>query len=152
MAMHKYLDNIEEVVSVGECFRLYVRGFSMLPLLGYGRDNIIIRRTTEQEDILGRIAMFRTHSGHIIVHRVIKVENSIVTLQGDGNPYKQERCHRNDIVGVVESVIREDGREVSCSTRAWHMRERMWLILPAIVRRYALGIMRRMHRWRDNNQ
>ena len=73
-------------------------------------------------------------------------------FRDDGNPYKQERCHRNDIVGVVESVIREDGREVSCTTRAWHIRERMWLILPAIVRRYALGIMRRMHRLKDNNQ
>lgn len=145
--MHKYLNNIEEVVAVGDSFRLFVRGFSMLPLLGYGRDNIIIRRTTLEENIVGRIAMFRTPTKHIIVHRVIAVKDGIVTLQGDGNPYTREQCRRNEIVGVVESVIRESGREVSCSTASWRMRERLWLMQPAIVRRYALAIIRRIHRW-----
>lgn len=145
--MHKYLDNIEEVVSVGDSFRLFVRGFSMLPLLGYGRDNIIIRRTTEEEEIVGRIAMFRTATNHIIVHRVVEVKDGIVTLQGDGNPYTRERCHRSEIVGVVESVIRESGREVSCTTRSWRTREHIWLAQPTIVRRYALAIIRRVHRW-----
>ena len=145
--MHKFLDNIEEIVPVGESFRLFVRGFSMLPLLGYGRDNIIIRRTTEDEDIVGRIAMFRTSTNHIIVHRVVEVKDGIVTLQGDGNPYTREKCRRSEIVGVVESVIRESGREVSCTTRGWRTREHIWLAQPAIVRRYALAIIRRVHRW-----
>ena len=150
--MHKYLDNIEEVVAIGDSFRLFVRGFSMLPLLGYGRDNIIIRRTTEQEDIVGRIAMFRTATGHIIVHRVVEVKDGIVTLQGDGNPYSQERCRRSEIVGVVDAVIRESGKQVSCTTTMWRIRERIWLLQPAIVRRYALAIIRRIHRWTGKNR
>ena len=143
-----YLRDIEGIVEVGESFKLHVTGFSMLPLLGYGRDNILIRRIDAEEDITGRIAMFRTADGHIVVHRVVKVENGNVTLQGYGNPYKRELCRRSEIIGVVESVERENGREESCTTRHWLRKESIWLHLPAIVRHYTLGIMRKWLRWR----
>ncbi len=143
----KILDSIESVVPIGGSFKLYVRGFSMLPLLGYGRDHIVIRRTTADEPITGRIAMFRGPEGNIIVHRVLAVKEGVVTLQGDGNLYQKERCLRENIVGVVESVIRENGRVVSCTTKLWQLRERLWTMQPTIVRRYALAVIRRWHRW-----
>lgn len=145
--MSRLLDNIEELVAVGENFRLYVKGSSMLPLLGYGRDHIILRRTTAEEDIMGRIAMFRGERGNIIVHRVIGLHDGIVTLRGDGNIYQVEQCRREKIVGVVESVIRQNGRCVSCTSSLWRLRERIWLSQPLIVRRYALAIIRRWKRY-----
>lgn len=145
--MHKVLDNIERLIPIGESFELYVTGYSMLPLLGYGRDHIIVRRTDEEENILGRIAMFRATDGHIIVHRVMRIEDNIVYLQGDGNPYKGEKCLRSEIVGVVDWVVREDKRRVSCTTKLWRFRERVWLCQPSIVRRYALAIIRRWREW-----
>jgi hypothetical protein len=144
--MHKVLDNIEEIVPIGKHFELYVTGYSMLPLLGYGRDHIIVRRTAESEDITSRIAMFRAPDRHIVVHRVLRTEGDTVYLQGFGNPYRGESCRRSDIVGVVDAVRRESGRCVSCTTRSWRAKEWLWMHLPKIVRRYALAIMRR---WLD---
>ena len=116
----------------------------MLPLLGYGRDVIVIRRIEDGDSLLGRIAMFRAKDRHIIVHRVTAIDGENVTFQGDGNPYQAEHCRRDEVIGVVEEVIREDGRTVSCNTKIWRLRERIWLCQPCIIRRYALAVLRRM--------
>lgn len=144
--------NIEQLVEPGELFKMYVKGYSMLPLLGYGRDEIVLRRTTTEEDIAGRIAMFRTLDGRIIVHRIIDIKDGIVTLRGDGNIEQCERCAREDIIGIVESVVRGNGRTISCTTRWWHTRERIWLGQPKLVRRYALAIMRRWCNFKRRNR
>lgn len=141
--MNRVLDNIESLVDIGQSFELRVTGWSMLPMLGRGNDTIIVRRIAVEEDILGRIAMFRERDGHIVVHRVKSVDNGIVTLMGDGNTKGIERCPRERIIGVVEYVRREGGEVVSCTSRWWRTKERMWLIQPRFVRRYTLAIMRR---------
>lgn len=137
------IDNIEQLVERGESFEMVVTGYSMLPLLGYGRDRIVLHRTTDTEDIMHRAAMFRMADRRIIVHRVIRIEDDMVTLQGDGNIQQREQCRRSEIIGVVDSVIRQNGRRVSCTSRWWRIRERIWLGQPRIVRRYALALMRR---------
>lgn len=136
--------NIESIVEPGALFKMHVKGHSMLPLLGFGDDEIVLRRTYTEDEIMGRIAMFRADDGHIIVHRVIDVSNGIVTLRGDGNLLQCERCKREEIIGVVESVVRSSGESVSCTTRSWRRKERIWLGTPRVVRRYALAILRRL--------
>lgn len=141
--MSKVLENIERLIAVGESFELRVTGFSMLPLLGYGNDTIIVRRTTPTESIERRIAMFRERDGHIVVHRVQSIKDGIVTLKGDGNIRGTEQCPRERIIGVVERVRRGNGHVVSCTSWWWRTRERLWLWQPLIIRRYALAVMRR---------
>ena len=87
--------------------------------------------------------MFRTTNRRIIVHRVIAIDGDKVTFHGDGNLAQTEECSRKDVIGVVDTVIRQNGKEVSCTTRWWRIRERIWLAQPIIIRRYALAIMRR---------
>lgn len=137
------IDRFEEAVEYGECFNIRVDGHSMLPLLGYGRDTIIIRRTRPNEPIVGRIAMYRLGPKHYITHRVVSVEGDTVLLLGDGRITYDEPIKRDMVVGVVEGVIRQSGRKVSCTSRSWRLRERIWLMQPMIVRRYALAILRR---------
>ena len=144
--MHKVLDNIEHLVAVGESFELHVKGYSMLPMLGYGDDVIIVRRVDTEESIVGRIAMFRGMRGQIIVHRVLSVENERVVLRGDGNIIQTEECQRGEIIGVVDKVRRESGKVVDCTTPKWRRRERLWLSTPRWVRGKMLGVMRR---WLD---
>lgn len=147
--MSRLLDNIEELIPVGNSFELRVTGYSMLPLLGRRGDTIIVRRTTTTEPIIGRIAMFRKSNGHIVVHRVREINDGVVTLMGDGNIRDMEQCPRESIVGVVEHVRRSSGQVVSCSSRWWRMREKMWLWQPRIIRQYALALIRRWINWRD---
>ena len=137
------VDRFEEAVDYGECFNIRVDGTSMLPLLGYGRDTIIIRRTRTDEPIVGRIAMYRLGPKHYVTHRVVKVENDVVTLLGDGRITYDEPIRRDMVVGVVEGVIRKSGHKLSCTSRLWRFREWLWLSQPMIVRRYALAIIRR---------
>lgn len=144
--MHKVLDNIEHLVAVGESFELHVKGYSMLPMLGYGDDIIIVRRVDAEESIVGRIAMFRGVRGQIIVHRVLSVEKERVVLRGDGNIIQTEECQRGEIIGVVDKVRRESGKVVDCTTPKWRRRERLWLSTPRWVRGKMLGVMRR---WLD---
>lgn len=135
--------SIEDIIEVGDLFKIVVTGYSMLPLLGRGRDTIVLRRIDSNEDISGRIAMFRNDKGHIVVHRVIAIEGDVVTLRGDGNLYQVEQCPRTEIIALLESVIRESGKELSCTSKQWQQRERMWLTLPLWMRRYILAILRR---------
>ena len=148
--MQRVLDNIEAIVAVGESFELRVNGYSMLPLLGYMGDVIIVRRTSFDEDIVGRIAMFRGIKGNIIVHRVLSVDSGEVRLRGDGNTAQIESVQRAEIIGVVESVRRRDGRVVSCTSRWWHLKERLWLAIPLRIRGYLLALLRRMLDYKYN--
>ena len=144
--MHKLLDNIELLVPVGQSFELHVKGYSMLPMLGFGDDVIIVRRVDAEEHIVGRIAMFRGAQNQIIVHRVLSVTNGVVVLQGDGNIIQTEECQRGEIIGVVDMVRRASGKVIDCTTPRWRRIERLWLSLPRWVRGKMLGAMRR---WLD---
>lgn len=146
------VDRFEDSVEYGECFKIRVTGHSMLPLLGYGRDTIIIRRTRHDESIVGRIAMYRLGPKHYVTHRVISVDGDTVTLLGDGRITKDEPIRRDMIVGVVESVIRQNGRLLSCTSRTWRLKERLWLMQPMIVRRYALALLHRWIRFTQRNK
>lgn len=144
--MHKVLDNIELLVGVGESFELHVKGYSMLPMLGFGDDVIVVRRVDAEEDIVGRIAMFRGTHNQIIVHRVLSVTDGVVVLRGDGNILQTEECQRGEIIGVVDKVRRECGKVIDCTTPSWRRREQLWLSTPRWVRGKMLGVMRR---WLD---
>lgn len=151
--MNRHIDiataDITELLEEGSTFKIVVRGYSMLPLLGFGRDAIILRRVDPSEDISGRIAMFRNDNGRIVVHRIIGINSGIVSLRGDGNLYQVEQCKREEIIAVLESVIRENGKEVSCTSPRWHRKERVWLSTPLWMRRYALAILRRVADFRN---
>lgn len=151
--MNRHIDiataDITELLEEGSTFKIVVRGYSMLPLLGFGRDTIILRRVYPSEDISGRIAMFRNDNGRIVVHRIIGINSGIVSLRGDGNLYQVEQCRREEIIAVLESVVRESGKEISCTSRRWHRRERLWLSTPLWMRRYALAILRRVADFRN---
>ena len=149
MAKSDILDYICDIISEEACFELRVTGYSMLPLLGYDGDRIVIRRVDYGEEIVNRIAMFRTSQGKIILHRVVCMVDDIVVLQGDGNLQGYEHCPREEIIGVVESVVRKSGKLVSCTSRSWQLKERLWLNFPYIVRRCVLGLLRR---WLDKKR
>ena len=91
--------------------------------------------------------MFRGPQRNIIVHRVLRIDNNIVILKGDGNPHLEERTPRSEIIGVVESV-RRGNRVIDCTSKSWRRKEIMWLATPIVVRKYILAIMRRWMNFR----
>ena len=140
----KILAECENLVNVGETFKLHIKGYSMLPLLGRGDDNVIVRRISPSEPIeVGAIALFRAHDRHLVAHRIRHIDGNKITMQGDGNPIATERCRREDVIGIIEGVERNNGKYVSCTSPQWRKKERLWLSMPYIIRRYTLAIMRR---------
>lgn len=140
------IDRIEEAVEYGECFNIRVEGESMLPLLGRAGDVIVVRRIHIDEPIVGRIAMCRVRSKHYVTHRVIKRDSGMVIMRGDGRLTFDDPVERESIVGIVEGVIRQNGKRESCLSQYWRLRERLWLAQPIWMRRITLGIIRRWNR------
>ena len=149
MEKSNLINHLCDIIPEDSTFELRVTGYSMLPLLGYEQDRIVVKRVDDAFDIDNRIAMFRTKQGKIIVHRVVSVADDMVVMQGDGNLQGVEQCLRTEVIGVVDSVIRKSGKIVSCTSRTWRIRESIWLGFPHIVRRYTLALLRR---WLDRNK
>lgn len=83
-------------------FRL--EGNSMRPYLVGGRDKAIVESPAENVR-KGDVVVARLCSGETIMHRVVKIKGTNVTLLGDGN-IKQEHCQ----VKPLASSARETAR------------------------------------------
>lgn len=146
----KLLDNLESLAD-SEPFEITVTGYSMLPLLGRGLDRVVVRPCASEELKVGRIALFRTDSRRLIVHRIVRRDGDDFVMAGDGNYRKTERCTLDQVIGVVDKVIRRNGKVVDCTSRMWRLGERCWLATPAICRRYTTAVMRRYLDWKKRN-
>ena len=109
--------------------RVSVKGESMLPFFRSG--STITLRPIEEGDIC-KYNVVMADAGHaFVVHRIIDVNEDIVTLLGDGNYIGTERVTRDKIYGIVD-----------CS--ALHLFfAKIWLWLRP-VRRFPLAILRRI--------
>lgn len=140
------IDRIEESVAFGECFEVRIEGLSMLPFLGHNGDMIIVRRIDTTESIVGRIVMCRIAPKHYVTHRAMSIDNGIVMMLGDGRLTYDTPVSRDKIVGIVEGVIRKNGKVKHCDSHSWRLRERLWLAQPMSLRRLSLAIIRRCMR------
>lgn len=92
-------------------FRLV--GNSMRPYLVGGRDKAIVESPAGNVR-KGDVVVARLCSGETIMHRVVKIKGTNVTLLGDGN-MKQEHCHTADIIGKATGFFRKgNSKAESC--------------------------------------
>ena len=81
-----------------------VRGFSMRPFLDNGRDKVILVPPRVPE--VGDVVLAEVAEKRYALHRVIKIEDGIYTMRGDGNPlWMKERFTEENIVGVADAFI-----------------------------------------------
>lgn len=123
----------------GHSVTMRAKGNSMFPFIRSERDSVVLER--KQEITVGSIVLARLQNGSYVLHRVYRLEKEAVVLMGDGNLYATERCHRNEVVGVVTQIIR-DGQQVDCTSRKERFKAWVWRkLLP--VRRGVLFVARR---------
>ncbi|MBE6211917.1 MAG: hypothetical protein E7129_02100 [Rikenellaceae bacterium] len=120
---------VRDTLLEGKSVRISVNGESMLPFFRSG--STITLRPVKKEDIR-KYNVVMADAGHaFVVHRIIEVDDDMVTLLGDGNYIGTERVSPDKIYGVVD-----------CS--ALHLFfAKIWLWLRP-VRRYPLAIFRRV--------
>jgi hypothetical protein len=118
-----------------------VRGFSMRPFLEDGRDKVVL--VPPREPKIGDVVLAEISEKRYALHRVIKVENGIYTMRGDGNPLRMtEQFTQDKIIGLADGFIRK-GKFVSTDSRQWRCYSAVWNILKPL-RRILLAIYRRI--------
>ena len=118
-----------------------VRGFSMRPFLEDGRDKVVLAPPREPK--IGDVVLAEISEKRYALHRVIKVENGIYTMRGDGNPLRMtEQFTQDKIIGLADGFIRK-GKFVSTDSRQWRCYSAVWNILKPL-RRILLAIYRRI--------
>lgn len=84
-----------------------IYGNSMLPYIRGGVDSVRLRKPegVKVGDIV--LAVF---GGRPIVHRVIAINGTKVTLMGDGNLKGTEKGNLSEVLGIVDQIISPSGR------------------------------------------
>ncbi len=135
LELKNYFNLVESFLKEGKEVRITPKGDSMRPFIIGGRDSVVLTslsRSPEVGDIV--LAMVK---GRYIMHRVIMVEGSRLTLMGDGNVKGTERCVVDDVKGIVSEIHKESGRRVKPG------KGRIWrLLLP--IRKVLVVIHKRI--------
>ena len=119
-----------------------VRGFSMRPFLEDGRDKVILAPPREPK--VGDVVLAEVFEQKYALHRVIKIEDGIYTMRGDGNPLRMtEQFTYEKIIGLADGFIRK-GKTVSITSRKWRYYSAMWNALKPL-RRILLAVYRRAY-------
>lgn len=113
-----------------------IYGNSMLPFIRGGVDSVRLRKPegVKVGDIV--LAVF---GGRPIVHRVIAINGTKVTLMGDGNLKGTEKGNLSEVLGIVDQIISPSGRcRKPGNGRLWRR------LLP--VRKYLLKVYRKWNK------
>ena len=136
------LGSVKELVAEGHPVIIMTKGVSMLPFIEGKKDSVLLEKRGKV--IRGDIALAEIRPGRYVLHRVIKTEGDEVTLKGDGNSLGMEHCFQKNIAGVVAEIQRPGRDPVDPSSAYQQRRWRLWVSIPAVVRRYYLGFYRRI--------
>ncbi|MEG1406074.1 MAG: S26 family signal peptidase [Alistipes sp.] len=138
-----FFSQVEAELAKGQEVQLRVKGYSMRPLLRNERATVVLTPYGNEELRRGDIVLFRYNDKHIL-HRIVQLTPTRITLQGDGNYHQQEHCTTQDVLAVVRCVIYPHGRVIACQSRLWKFLSRLWLTCPALLRRYTLALLFRL--------
>lgn len=113
-----------------------LKGNSMLPFIRGGKDSVSLRKP---EGIKVGDIVLAVFGGRPIVHRVIAINGTKVTLMGDGNLQGTEKGDLSEVMGIVDQIITPSGRcRKPGNGRMWHR------LLP--VRKYLLKVYRKWNK------
>ena len=135
-----FFEEIEEIIATGNPVTFKVKGNSMRPYLRNEKDAVILSPFRPEELLPGTIVLFRYHNKHTL-HRIIKIKNDLLIIQGDGVCKRCEEAQKSDVIGIVSRIIRPNGKQVSPAGYLSRIYWRCWRFLRP-VRRYLLGGMR----------
>ena len=95
---------LRKLLSEGQLVRIEVVGNSMFPLLEFG-DNIDVQRKSEYKN--GDVIVFLFEEQKLIVHRLLFKYNGYFYCKGD-NSFRLEMVNPDAVLGCVKRIIRKD--------------------------------------------
>ena len=136
------LGEVSRFLDEGKSVIIATKGASMSPFIRGERDSVELLKMPDVE--VGDIVLCQLTPGHYVLHRVNAINGENLRLKGDGNLDITERCTKADVCGTVTAILRKGEKRIDCTTDCFKRRSRRWVNAPRIVRRYALGIYRRI--------
>lgn len=117
---------VESEIKSGRSVKFRVKGYSMMPLLRNGKDEVVVGPYDKEELKLFDVILFR-QTDRYVLHRIIQKRDSRYLMQGDGVCRFYEECEDTDIIGVVRKVCRPSGKKIETDSMCWRLESRLWL-------------------------
>ena len=136
-------EEISRLIAEGKTVSLTAKGYSMNPFLFHMRDQITLGPWTDSDIRRGTVAFVRDIRGNILIHRIIKREGNIITLEGDGNIGQTEKATLGGIAGIMHSVTRKN-RIYTSKSLVWRTYSWIWMALRPL-RLYPLVLWRKLN-------
>jgi len=139
---HILIEEVEKLISTGQTVELKVEGRSMRPYLRGGKDVIVLFPVQPADLKRGDIVLFCYHNNYIF-HRIVKIENDNLLIQGDGICKHYEKALKSDVIGIVQQIIRPDGKKFSTHNFSSKIYWNCWFFFRPL-RRYLLAFYDRL--------
>lgn len=120
----KGLEYIKEAVNGGAAVPLTVTGSSMMPLLRPHRDIVWLEKHKDEDIKKGAILLFVRAGGKPVLHRVRKIKNGSLVMNGDALSWS-ETIEAGKVIACVKSFER-NGKTISCEDKAIKMWNAFW--------------------------
>jgi hypothetical protein len=134
---HEIIQNAISLVHEGLRVTFPVKGNSMLPFIIGGRESVDLVKPVDLR--VGHVVLAWVDGCRYVVHRIIRIEGTQVTLMGDGNLKGTEKGNLSEVLGVVDQIISPSGRcRKPGNGRLWRR------LLP--VRKYLLKVYRKWNK------
>ena len=115
---------MEEEFANGRAVSLTVTGSSMEPFLRDKRDQVFLVAPERRSLRAGEIIFFRRDDGSCVLHRVLKVEKDVFTVNGDAQTWT-EKVQKRQILAVVEGIVRK-GHYLPCDRPLYRYINAFW--------------------------
>ena len=132
------LSGVEAFIKEGRSVILKARGQSMLPFIFPERDSVQLEKAESLSvgDIV-LVRLYRSASPYYVMHRIIRIEDGVFTMMGDGNISGVEKFRWENVIAKVTAIVSGDGKSRTVGKAS------VWRALRP-VRRYLLAFYRRI--------
>lgn len=99
------------------------KGKSMRPFIEDG-DIILLEKSASYEK--GDIVLAHLPTSQFVLHRIISISHSIVTLMGDGNTFGQEHCPLDSLKAICRAKLTPNKDTISLVSNSQKARAELW--------------------------
>lgn len=145
---HVIFKEAEAALKKGKQVVIRVAGKSMEPFLIDGKDVVKITPLFSDKLHRGDIVLFKVNDFYCL-HRIIQIKGKRIILCGDAIYQSIESIIQENVIGVLDSVIRESGDVVTCSSMKWKIMSCVWMALFPF-RIYILLIYQKWNKVKQN--
>lgn len=123
------IEVIEEILAGGGEFRMYPKGYSMLPLIVEKRDCVVLVRDKDRPIQKHDMVFYRRENGQFVLHRVMKIEkDGSYTMCGDHQAILEKNISASQVIGRVTKLYRKD-KPVDFHSFGYRSYVRVWSCL-----------------------